>query len=246
MSNRILVVGSTNVDLIATTDRLPLPGETVLGGRFLQANGGKGANQAVAAARSGGKVALLTSIGDDSFGTACLASFIDEGIDTSFVRVVGDLPTGVALITVNREGENCIVVAPGANDALTENEVASTFDQLPQMAVCICQLETPLPGIRRALAEAAARKTITVLNPAPARILDDNLLPHLDCLTPNESETEILTGIRPDSPESAIKAGHTLRDRGVDTVIITLGDQGAFLVDAAGHKAGSCSPCRSH
>ena len=237
MSNRILVVGSTNVDLIATARRLPLPGETILGGRFLQANGGKGANQAVAVARSGGNVIFLTAVGDDAYGADCLSGLENEGIDTSFVRVVKDLPTGVALITVDSEGENCIVVAPGANDALTEDIVATSFNELPRVAVCVCQLETPLDGVRRALTEATARETITLLDPAPARDLEDDLLRQVDCMTPNESETEILTGIRPKSQESAIEAGQVLRDRGVGTIIITLGDRGALLVDESGYTA---------
>ena len=235
MSQTILIVGSTNVDLVATTARLPRPGETVLGDGFIRANGGKGANQAVAAARSGGRVSMLGAVGTDEFGDACLAAFARDSIDTTFVTREDDLPTGVALITVDHQGENCIVVAPGANAALSGHRVEQAIDRLSEFAVCVCQLETPLDGVRAALTLASDRGAYTILNPAPAIELDDAILSTVNCLTPNESEAEILTGIRPETPEMAATAGKALLDRGLDTVIITLGPLGAVLVDGSGH-----------
>lgn len=230
----ILVVGSTNVDLIATTERLPGPGETVLGKSFMQAGGGKGANQAVAAARSGGHVIMLGAVGGDAYGDSCLTTFADEGIDTSFVFRAPETPTGVALITVDDNGENCIVVAPGANEALTADRVGQALDAIGGVAVCVCQLETPLDGVREALRRAHDAGAVTILNPAPARDLDDALLATVTCITPNESETEILTGLHPNDPDSAAEAGKRLIDRGVSTAIITLGEQGVVLIDADG------------
>ncbi|MBE82890.1 MAG: ribokinase [Gemmatimonadetes bacterium] len=232
MSGSVLVVGSTNMDLIVRAGRLPVPGETVLGGEFVQARGGKGANQAVAAARSGAQVAILTAIGRDAFGRESLNGFTQEGIDTSSVQR-RDLPTGVALITVNQEGENCIVVAPGANGSLDAATVEAAYPSA-KPDVCVCQLETPLEGVQAALEHASRAGSLTILNPAPAKKPDPALLLKVDCLTPNESETETLTGIRPDSIDSATKAGAILREQGVGTAIITMGAKGAVLVDSQG------------
>jgi ribokinase len=230
MSDRILVVGSTNMDLIVQTDRLPAPGETVLGGTFFQAHGGKGANQAVAAARSGGKVTFLSSVGDDAFGLECLAAIKEEGIDTAHARVVS-AATGIALITVDTNAENCIVVAPGANATLGAVQIEDAFKALPDLAVCICQLETPLSGVQHALSIAKKRNLLTILDPAPAVSLEASLLGNVDCITPNATEAEALTGIRPDTRRSAIASAQKLRESGVGTVIITLGSEGAILVD---------------
>ena len=228
----VVVVGSANVDLIAQTERLPAPGETVLGGEFVQTLGGKGANQAVAAARSGASVRFIGALGADAYGDACLDAYGREGIDTSLVKRHPSSPTGVALITVDSGGENCIVVAPGANTAVNrefiEASVPDTCD------VLVCQLETPLGGVESAFKGARRRGAVTILNPAPAQPLAPDLLSAVNCMTPNESETEMLTGIRPDSNESAATAGQMLLKRGVDTAIITMGADGAVLVDEAG------------
>ncbi|MEE2752569.1 MAG: ribokinase [Candidatus Latescibacterota bacterium] len=230
MSNRILVVGSTNMDLIVQTDRLPAPGETVVGGTFAQAHGGKGANQAVAAARSGGKVTFLSAVGDDAFGLDCLAAIKSEGIDTAHARVVR-AATGIALITVDTNAENCIVVAPGANATVGAVQIEEAFTALTDLAVCICQLETPLPAVHHALSIAKKKNLVTILDPAPAIPLEASLLHNVDCITPNTTEAEKLTGIRPDTMHSAVASAHKLRESGVGTVIITLGSKGAILVD---------------
>lgn len=234
MTGSIWVVGSINMDLIATTERIPSPGETVLGDRFFQAHGGKGANQAVAAARSGAKVVLVGSVGNDGFGEACIRSFEAEEIDTSRIQTHESLSTGVALITVDDSGENCIVVAPGANASLDAERVRDGLTGLEPASVCVCQLETPLDGVREALSFASSAGVTTILNPAPAADLDDEIYATLDCLTPNESETEILTGIRPTDQQSAETAGTRLLDKGVSCVIVTLGRDGAVLVDGDG------------
>ena len=234
MTSSVWVLGSTNVDLIVKTDHLPLPGETVTGGTFLQANGGKGANQAVAAARAGASVGFLSAVGSDQLGLDCLAALAQEGIDTSGVIRVQNQRTGIALITVDRSGENCIVVASGANTSITSKEIDRTHVNLPEANAVVCQLETPLEGVGRILAIARSRSMTTVLDPAPAVPLPDTLLANVDCLTPNESETEILTGIRPINRESSLEAAAILRKRGVGTVILTLGERGALLVDQAG------------
>lgn len=244
MSGVVWVVGSTNVDLIARAERLPKPGETVLGDDFLQANGGKGANQAVAAARSGARVVFLTAVGIDAYGQACTAAFEAEGIDTSAVIRV-DRPTGVALITVDRAGENAIVVAPGANGAVTGEAVRSAVDDLPAPAVCVCQLEVPIDGVRAALEAARSAGAVTVLDPAPARDLDDDLLGTVDCLTPNAAEAERLTGIAPDSTDAAVAAAESLRGRGVGCVVVTLGPRGVVVVDDHGADAVPAPAVRS-
>jgi ribokinase len=229
------VLGSTNVDLIVKTDRLPLPGETVTGGVFAQANGGKGANQAVAAARAGANVRFLSAVGSDQLGLDCLAALTQEGIDTTNVIQVQNQRTGIALITVDRSGENCIVVASGANTSITTSDIDSAHTSLPEANAVVCQLETPLGGVSRILAIARARKMATILDPAPAVPLPDTLLANVDCLTPNERETEILTGIRPETREAGLEAASILRERGVNTVILTLGERGALLVDQTGY-----------
>ncbi len=230
----ILVVGSTNVDLIATTASLPSPGETVLGEHFLQARGGKGANQAVAASRSGGSVTVLTAIGDDLYGRECLDGFAAEEIETDWIQCIPGVSTGVALITVDSRGENCIVVTPGANAALTDKVIQAGFSRFSGIGVCVCQLETPLDGIWSALSLARKAGAFTILNPAPAQPLDDDLLTNVDCLTPNQTEAELLTGIRPESTKTAQIAAERLLDRGVRAVIITMGARGAVLVDEEG------------
>ena len=236
MDAPVLVVGSINMDLVATTERLPLPGETVLGDHFLQTRGGKGANQAVAAARSGQRVVLLGATGSDAYGEACRTAFEEEGIDTSHIHRDEGRPTGVALITVDGRGENCIVVAPGANSTVDRAAVEDAILHIPAISVCVCQLETPIDGVETALIQSRSKGAFTVLNPAPARELPDEVLRAVNCLTPNESETEMLTGIRPASPEDAIRAGKVLLERGVEATVITLGERGALLVDHQGHQ----------
>lgn len=227
---KIVVVGSSNTDMVIKLDRIPRPGETIIGGDFIMAAGGKGANQAVAAARLGGEVTFVARVGADIFGKQAVQNFQEEGINTEFMVVDEESPSGVALIFVDQKGENSIAVASGANGRLSEQDVATARVKLEDAEVLLLQLETPLETVRYAASMAAEKGVQVILNPAPARELDDALLSNITVLTPNESETELLTGVKIEDEESAKAAAQILRDRGVADVIITLGAQGSLMV----------------
>jgi ribokinase len=229
MDGKIAVIGSSNTDMVVKTPKLPLPGETTLGGKFFMFPGGKGANQAVAAARLGGTVTFIARLGDDVFGKQALAGFRKEGIDTSFVGTDPDEPSGVALITVDAKGENVIAVAPGANARLSEADVDKAGGRLQGVDVLLLQLEVPLPTVVHAAKFGFAQGKKVILNPAPAQRLPDDLLPCLYLVTPNETEAEILTGIRVSDTESAARAAGLLHRKGVRQVVITLGARGAYV-----------------
>ena len=236
MKPRILVVGSSNTDMIARVPRIPRPGETILGGEFATAAGGKGANQAVAAARAGGDVTFIARLGKDMFGDRALAGFIRAGINVRFVRRDPRQPSGVALIYVADSGENSIAVAPGANARLSPADVRGAQAQFKRTDVLLTQLETPLASVRMALECAARQGVLTILNPAPARELPEDLLRRVSILTPNETEAEWLTGVKVTGEASGVRAAAKLRARGVQTVIITRGDQGALVVNETGQR----------
>lgn len=217
------------MDLVVRTDKIPKPGETVLGSEFFTAHGGKGANQAVAAARLGSDVTFVCRIGDDTAGASALKSFTDDGINARHVTRDAKEPTGTAMIILSREGQNSIVVAPGANSSLSDECVEAAFDDVRHTDVVLAQLETPLSGVEKVLKHAHQSGKITILNPAPARALPDSLLKSVSILTPNESEAETLTGIAVTDASSAEKAAEALHRRGVATVIITLGEKGAYV-----------------
>ena len=225
---KITVIGSANTDMVVKSERIPSPGETVLGGQFLMNPGGKGANQAVAAARMGGSVTFITKVGDDFFGRDAVASWRREKIDTSYVRVDPGNPSGAALILVDRKGENCIAVAPGANAALRPEDLAPAREVIESADMLLMQLEIPVETVLCAARWAAARRIPVILNPAPAVSLPDALFPALCAITPNETEAEILTGIRVTDEASAREAGLILHRRGVKNVVITMGKQGAW------------------
>jgi ribokinase len=227
--SRILVIGSSNTDLVAWTERFPLPGETILGNRFLMNQGGKGANQAVAAARLGGQVALLCKVGQDLFGQEAIRILSAEGIDVSSVVVDPDHTSGVALITVNDAAENSIVVAPGANMALTEADVASAATQVELSDVVLMQLEIPLSTVFHAAELAHSIGKRVILNPAPVTTLPDELFSCLYAITPNETEVEQLTGIGVSDERTAREAAASLKNKGVEIVLITLGPRGAYV-----------------
>jgi ribokinase len=205
-----------------------------LGGHFQTAAGGKGANQAVAAARAGGRIRFIGRVGRDSFGDRAIAALRDDGIDVSHVSRDSRSPSGVALILVDRKGENSIAVASGANAGLAVSHVRQARQAIETAAILLLQLETPLPSVEAAVRIAARCGTRVILNPAPARTLADDLLRQVSILTPNESEAEMLTGIRQNGIAAAEKAALKLRRRGVGTVIITLGAQGALVASDAG------------
>ncbi len=227
---RIVVVGSSNTDMVVKSARIPGPGETVLGGEFVMAAGGKGANQAVAAARLGADVTLVARVGDDLFGERAIAGFRQEKIVADYIVKDPNKPSGVALIMVDDHGENIISVAPGANAELSPEDVQKARPAIEQADVVLIQLEIPLPAVHEAARLGEQSGARVILNPAPAQPLDDTLISCVDIITPNETEAEILTGIRPDSQEQLRKAAEELLRRGVNTVVITMEGKGSFLV----------------
>ncbi len=226
---RILVIGSSNTDMVIKTDKIPTPGETILGGTFLMNPGGKGANQAVAASRLGGKVTFVAKIGDDLFGSETKGILKKEGIDTRFIVQDSDLPSGVALIIVDSEGENSIVVAPGSNGNLLVQDIDNEVFSPGKFSVLLLQLEIPLMTVEYAALTAAENDIKVILNPAPAQKMHDYLLRHLWLITPDETEAEILTGIKVHNESTAEAAAASLQKRGVKNVIITMGAAGAFV-----------------
>ncbi|HLF02366.1 MAG TPA: ribokinase [Anaerolineales bacterium] len=221
---RIVVVGSSNTDLIVRADRLPAPGETVLGGDLITAPGGKGANQAVAAARLGAEVTFVARVGKDMFGEAALENFRREGIDTRFVIQDATAPSGVALIVVGQNGQNIIAVAPGANRRLTPNDVHAAESAFAGARVVLLQLETPMETVVAAARAGRSAGATVILNPAPAQTLPNELYSLIDIVTPNESEAALLTGEA--TPEAAARI---LLQRGVKSVIVTLGEAGVLV-----------------
>jgi len=228
-SKKIVVVGSANTDMVIVTEHFPVPGETILGGKFLMNAGGKGANQAVAAARGGGNVAFIAKVGNDVFGQQTIQNLLQEGIDVSGVKTDKDYPSGVAMITVDKRGENCIVVAPGSNMRLTPADIDSSSLLLDKAEILLLQLEIPLATVTYAAKKAFSLGAKVILNPAPAHQLPEELFPCLYIITPNENEIELLTGIKVTNEATALKAASLLKEKGVSIVIITLGASGAFI-----------------
>jgi len=228
-SKRIVVVGSCNTDMVIKADRLPVPGETILGGTFFMNPGGKGANQAVAASRMGGNVTLISKTGNDVFGKQSVMLYTAENIKTDFIYSDPKHPSGVALITVDSQGENCIVVASGANAYLNPSDIDKASSEIESSDLVLMQLEIPIETVEY-VAEMASNKGIKViLNPAPARALSNSLLKNLYIIIPNKSEAEILSGIKVSDIESAKQAADIISAKGVDIVVITLGSQGALI-----------------
>lgn len=232
----ILVVGSANVDLVAEVPRLPRPGETVLGTQLTVHDGGKGANQAMAAARAGGRVAIVCSVGRDAHGERLRASLAGSGVATDYIHA-GAAATGTALICVDDHGENLIAVVPGANAELRPEHVARGLAALAEVRTILLQLEVPLEAVIAAARNAAAHGARVVLNPAPARQLDSSLLELVDVLTPNESEAELLTGRRVTGVEEAASAADVLLRAGPRAVVVTLGALGAYVATREGVRA---------
>ena len=229
---RIVVVGSVNADMVVKGPRLPGPGETVVGGRFFMAAGGKGANQAVAAARLGADVTLVAKVGRDMFGDQAVANFEKEGIRTDLILRDADCSTGVALILVDQQGENLIAVASGANHALTPQEIDLAADRIRKADLVMLQLEIPMDCVAAVARIADEAGVPVILNPAPASPLPEGLLARVAYLTPNESEAQQLTGVRVVDETSARQAAERLLAAGVAHVIVTLGAKGALLAEA--------------
>ncbi|WP_337287547.1 ribokinase [Candidatus Methylomirabilis sp.] len=233
LSGQVIVIGSANLDLTVTASRLPREGETVLGGELLLSNGGKGANQAVAALRAGAEVRFLAKVGRDPFGDRIYRDLVVAGLPADGLLRDESAPTGVALIVVDREGRNQIAVAPGSNQLLLPAVIEQHESFLTYGTVLLVQLEIPIITVERALRFAKAHGMMTILNPAPACPLSDDLLRHVDLLTPNETEVEALTGITVSDLPSAAAGAKALLLRGPQAVVITLGAQGALLCIAS-------------
>jgi len=221
----IVVIGSLNMDLVVTTPKIPVMGETVLGSGFMTVPGGKGANQAVAAAKLGGKVSMVGCVGNDTFSGILLNNLKKYSVDTSNVKIVDGVPTGVAMIVVN-EGNNFIIVDPGANYQLTPQMIDSVGELIKKSYILAVQLEIPLDAVERAIDIAKDNKVKVLLDPAPARKLDDSLLAKVDIITPNETECEIITGLPVKSTDDAKKAVEYLMGKGIPNVIVTMGGKG--------------------
>lgn len=232
---KIAVIGSSNTDMVVKTKRFPEPGETILGGDFFMFPGGKGANQAIAAARVGGAVTFICAVGDDVFGSKAIQGYKTEGIDITHALVLKGIASGVALIIVNASGENEIVVASGANAKLKAEHLENSLLQLADIDIFLTQLETPLETVVSLANYCSSDSKKLILNPAPAQILNDTILEGLFLITPNESEAKLLTGIEITNEETLLKAGRHLLDKRVQNVIITLGSKGSFFMNNETH-----------
>lgn len=226
---KLTVLGSINADHVISVPYFAKPGETLTGHSYHIAYGGKGANQAVAAARLGAKVSFIGCIGDDDIGQAMKTEFEKDGINTRPIKSIANEMTGIAMIQVAESGENSIVISAGANGYLDEAVVAEFESEIAQADYLLMQLETPLPAIIQAAKIAKENNTQVVLNPAPARELPDELLSLLDMITPNETEAEILTGVKVVDEASAKQAAQVFHQKGIQKVLITLGSKGVFV-----------------
>lgn len=231
MKPRIFVLGSSNTDMVIKADHLPVLGETILGGKFSMSPGGKGANQAIAAARLGGRVTLISKIGTDLFGKASLALFEEEGINTSFIFTDAAQPSGVALITVDRNGNNCIVVASGANAALRPSDLSFAVEAIESSSLLLLQLETPLETLEYIADIAFKKHALVILSPSQVLRSDSALLASVSILTPARRDAELMTGMQIISLDDAEVAAGILSRSGVKTVLITLGREGVFMLE---------------
>jgi ribokinase len=231
---RIVVIGSTNMDMVVKSTRIPVPGETVLGGAFLMNPGGKGANQAVSVARLGGEVTFVSKVGNDVFGKQSTQAFEEEGIDISGVLEDNNAPSGVALITVDDSGENSIVVASGANLNLTPQDVEACLNKTANIEIILMQLEIPMDTVKFTAQYALTHGIKVILNPAPSNPSVPELFGMIDIITPNSNEAEMLTGVSVKDVDSAKEAAEYLYKQGVKNVAITLGAKGAVLFNGQG------------
>ena len=228
----IVVVGSLNMDLVVRVPWMPKPGETILGCDFQTIPGGKGANQAVGAARMGADVTMIGCVGDDAFGESLVSNLENEGVEISNIRVLPGVASGIAMITVDKNGQNSIVVASGANMLLTPEDVGAALETLENVDVIVMPLEVPLTCVQEAIHLGKELGAQIVLNPAPAQHLPEDLLQSVDVLVPNETETAFLSGMDVDTLPEAEKAARQLLGLGVDVVVLTLGSRGALCIDA--------------
>ena len=226
---KIIVIGSSNVDMVVRTSHLTAPGETILGGEFFMNQGGKGANQAVAIKRLGGNLIFMAKLGNDVLGRQSVGYFKKEGIDTRYIALDEDSASGVALISVDDHAENSIVVASGANMLLNEQDVDKMLEEMCEGDILLMQLEIPLQTVEYAARKAFGKGVKVVLNPAPARSLPKELFRHLYMVTPNRIEAEMLTGIKIANDADVEKVAEEICAMGVKNVIITLGSKGCLI-----------------
>ncbi|KJF93648.1 ribokinase [Photobacterium angustum] len=227
--SKLVVLGSVNADHVLQVPSFPRPGETLHGRNYQVIPGGKGANQAVAAARLNADIGFIACVGDDAFGMLMHDNFVKDGIDVRGVKTEVGTPTGIAMIQVSDCGENSICLSAEANNKLTEQAIESDLDTIRQAEYLLMQLETPMCGIEKAAKVAKLANTTVILNPAPARELSDKLLACVDVITPNETEAEVLTGVTVTDNQSAQQAADILHGKGIKTVMITLGAKGVWL-----------------
>lgn len=223
-----MVIGSSNTDMTVITDRLPVPGETVLGGRFAMGPGGKGANQAVAAQRLGGNVSFICKVGNDIFGDNAIKHYLNEGMDTSSI-MRSNQPSGVALISVDKKAENCIVVASGANADITEADIEAHRKEIEEASILLLQLEIPVEAVVRAAKIGHEAGNYVILNPAPACELPEEIYQYISLIIPNQTEIALMTGVEARDEEGAANAVEVLRKKGVQDVIVTMGSKGSMV-----------------
>lgn len=228
MSRKILVIGSSNTDMTIKGERLPLPGETVLGGDFTMGPGGKGANQAVAAQRLGGDVTFVCKVGRDLFGDNAISLYEKEGIDTSHI-LRSEKPSGTALILVDAKAENCISVAPGANGDITVGDIEAIAPVIEASDIVILQLEIPVPAVQKAVEIAHKAGKYVILNPAPACALPKEIFANISLITPNQTEIALMTGCKVEDEDSLAKAVAEIQKMGVQDVVVTLGSKGSLV-----------------
>jgi len=235
-AKHIVVIGSSNMDLVAKAPRIPVAGETLTGTDFFMLPGGKGANQAVAAAKLGADVIFVAKLGKDVFASKSLENFKSVNINTTHIEQLDGVPSGIAIIAVDDNGQNIIIVVPGANGKLMPTDVDKAESDIANAAIVVCQLEVPIETVEQAAKAANKNNVPFILDPAPARALSDELLSMVDIIKPNETEAEILTGIKVTDHDSAGKAADILFGKGVKNVIITLGEKGLMLATKDGKE----------
>ena len=226
----ICIIGSLNMDLVVNVDTMPKPGQTIIGSNFKEVPGGKGANQAVAMARLNGNVSMIGKVGEDGFGQTLINSLKNDKVDTTYIRTSKGA-TGVALITVDKNAQNSIVVSPGANFEVKEDDIDNNIEAIKNSDIVVLQLETPLNTIKYALNKATELNKYTILNPAPAVKLDDEIIKNVDLLTPNETELEIISGVSIETEEDIQKAAQIMIEKGVKELIVTLGSKGSLYIN---------------
>ncbi len=228
---KICIAGSSNMDLVTTVARMPLPGETIMGSGFKTVFGGKGANQAVVAAKLGADVAMIAKVGNDAFGSEYLENYRSSGVRMDYIGVTDQFPTGIAAITVDDESRNAIIVVSGANSDVKAADIETARPAIEAADICLTQLEIPIPTVKRFFEIARAAGVTTILNPAPAADLDAELYALCDFFCPNEIEAAMMSGVRIEDPDGAAEASRVFLDRGVKSVLTTLGSHGSFFMD---------------